>query len=156
MRKTALMIITILFLAGCHCWFSRSKECNDEKYGPVAIRLSEFSSQVIYYYRSKNQAVPQDFDAQQFMLILKQLPPDQIQQKDVDSMISKFKIEAHGIDGGFSVMLCEKNGKKLMEDFASPHGSKYEFALNEVEIKSWNENIACSFEADWQKYSRNR
>jgi hypothetical protein len=156
MRKTTLAIIALLFLIGCHCWFIKSEACNDEKYGPVAIRLSEFSSQVIYYYRGKKQAVPQNFDAQQFVLILRQLPADQVQQKDVDSMVSTFKMEAHAIDGGFSVMLCEKNGKKLMEDFASPHGSEYEFALNEVEIKSWNENIPCSFEVNWQKYCRNR
>jgi hypothetical protein len=154
MRKKALTIIVLLLVTGCCCWFKNCEVCNDEKYGPVAINLSEFSSQVIYHYLSRKQAVPRNFDENQFIQILRNLPADQVKQKDVDSMESRFDIKAHAIDGGFSVMLCEEKGKKLMEDFASPHDSECRFDLNSVEIKSWNENVDCSFEVDWQKYCK--
>lgn len=152
MRQITIVVIIVLLLSGCACLFKKPEVCNDEKYGPAAIRLSEFSSQVIYYYRAKKQVVPSDFDERQFVQILKQLPPDQVNQKDVDSMVSTFKIEAHTVDSGFSVMLCEKNGKKLMEDFASPKDMRCRFELNQVEIKSWNESTPCLFGVNWQQY----
>jgi len=153
MRKITVAIIVLLVLSGCSCLLKKADVCNSDKYGPVAIRLSDFSSQIIYYYRDKRQTVSQDFDGNQFIRILKQLPPDQVNQKDVDYMISNFSVTAHSVNGGFSVMLCKDN-KKIMEDFASPHDAECRFDLNRVEIQSWNESMPCSFEVNWQKYCK--
>jgi hypothetical protein len=153
MRKITAVIITLLLLSGCTCLLKKTEVCNNETYGPVVIRLSDFKSQIIYYYRDKRQIVPLDFDGDQFTRILKQLPPDQVNQKDVDYMISNFKVAAHRVNGGFSVMLC-KDSKKIMEAFANPKDAECRFDLTLVEIQSWNENMPCSFEVNWQQYCK--
>ncbi len=150
-QKIIVVIISLLLLSSCTCLFKKPEACNDEKYGPVAIRLSDFSSQIIYYYRDKKESVPPDFDGGKFIQILKQLPPDQVNQKDVDSITSQFRVEAHSVNSGFSVMLCE-HGKKIMEDFASSRDSECRFDLKRVEITSWNTSVPCSFEVNWQQY----
>jgi hypothetical protein len=155
-KKTGAIIIAVFAIqlfTGCVCAFKKTNECNDEQYGPVAIRLAEFSSQVIYYYRNKKQAVPLDFDAIKYIQILRQLPPDQVNQNYVNSIVSKFTISAHAIGDGFSIMLCDKN-KKIMEDFANSHNEECRFDLNRVEIRSWNESVGCSFETDWQRFCK--
>jgi hypothetical protein len=128
--------------------------CNDEKYGPTDIRLSEFSRQVVYYYHAKKQIVPADFDEKQFVQVLRQLPADQVDQKEVDSMMVTFKMKARAINDGFSVMLCDETDKKIMEDFANHPSSECRFDLKTVEIKTWNENKPCTFEGDWRKYCK--
>jgi hypothetical protein len=151
MRKLTLAIIAVLLISGC-AGMHKPEDHNNAEYGPMAIRLSEFSNQVIYYYQGKKQAIPTDFDASKFVGILRQLPPDQVSKKDVDSMVSMSVVKAHVVGAGFSVMLCDENGRKLMEDFASPHHSDCRFDLNRVEIQSWNENKPCSFEDNWKQY----
>ncbi len=151
MRNLALAMVAVLLVTGC-AGLQKQEESNNAEYGPMAIRLSEFSSQVIYYYRGKKQSVPVDFDEKQFLSILRQMPVDQVNQQDVESMESKSTVKAHAVDSGFSVMLCDKSGRKLMEDFASPHDSECRFDLNRVEIKSWNEDKPCSFEENWRQF----
>jgi hypothetical protein len=155
MKKVTATLIIVLFISpvmsGCTCLFKKAAGCNDEQFGPVAIRLADFSSQVVYYYRSKKESVPADFNETIFIQILKQLPPDQVIQKDVDSLVSKFTISAHAVATGFSVMLC-KNDKKIMEDFADSHTDECKFDLNRVEIRSWNDSAACSFDPNWRQY----
>jgi len=68
-------------------------------------------------------------------------------------MISNFKVAAHRVNGGFSVMLC-KDSKKIMEAFANPKDAECRFDLTLVEIQSWNENMPCSFEVNWQRYCK--
>ncbi|MGO9377484.1 MAG: hypothetical protein ACLP29_02890 [Dissulfurispiraceae bacterium] len=152
MRKTAVIIITFLLLTSCTCLLKSSEVCKDEKYGPTEIRLSEFSRQVVYYYHAKKQVIPANFDENQYVQVLRQLPSDQVDQKDVDSMVATFKMTAHAINDGFSVMLCDNPDKKIMEDFANHPSSPCRFDLKTVEIKSWNENNPCTFEMDWRKY----
>ena len=135
-ERTAAIIIVIIIiqiLSGCVCTFKKTDLCNDEKYGPVAIRLAELSSQVVYYYRSKKKVVPPDFDAKQFTQILSQLPADQVNQKDVDLILSNFTVNVRSINDGFSIMLCEKS-KKIMEKFANSHNDECKFDLNRVEV----------------------
>ncbi len=153
-NRASAAIIVILLLTGCTCVLHKTGECENKKYGPIAIRLSEFSRQVVYYYKDKEQPIPANFDGKEFVSLLRKLPPDQVSQKDLDSMNSKFKIFARKVDSGLSVMLCDENNDKLMEDFASPPGSKCRFDLNSVEIKSWSKNIPCSFEEHWSQYCK--
>jgi hypothetical protein len=151
MREITIATIILLLLPSCTCLVKNREACNNERYSPVAIRLSDFSSQIIYYFQNRKQVIPSDFDGKQFVMILKQLPPDQVNRKDLDSIVSHFQVDAHSINGGFSVMLC-KGDQKIMEDFASPHSSECTFNLNQVEIRSWNKSVQCSFEASWQQY----
>jgi hypothetical protein len=152
MRRNAVIIITILLLTSCTCLLKSTEVCNDEKYSPTDIRLSDFSRQVVYYYHAKKQVVPADFDEKQFVQVLRQLPADQVDQKEVDSMVAAFNIKAHAVNEGFSVMLCNSTDKKIMEDFANHPSSACKFDLKTVEIKSWNESKPCSFEENWQQY----
>ena len=153
MRKQALALVVVLLISGC-VGLHKSEDRNNAEYGPIAIRLSEFSSQVVFYYQEKKQVIPTDFDEKQFIRILRQLPSDQVSQKDVDKMLSISKVKSRAVAEGFSVMLCDENDRKLMEDFAGPYHVDCRFDLNRVEIKSWNENKPCSFEGDWQQYCR--
>jgi len=146
--------MTLLLLASCTCLLKTTEVCNNEKYGPTDIRLSEFSRQVVYYYHAKKQVIPTDFDEKQFVQVLRRLPSDQVDQKEVDSMIAAFEMKAHAINDGFSVMLCDKTNKKIMEDFANYPSTECRFDLNTVEIKSWNEDKPCAFEKGWRKYCK--
>lgn len=149
--KIVMALSMLLALSSCACLPNNQAVCNNNKYGLVAARLSEFSSQIISYFQNRKQTVPSDFNGKQFVMILKQLPPDRVNRKDVDSIASRFKVEAHRIEGGFSVMLCE-DGRKIMEDFAGLDASGCRFSPNQVEVKAWNKYVPCSFEMSRQQY----
>lgn len=147
-----IMAMTILLLlSSCACLPNNRAVCNNNKYRPVAARLSDFSSQIVRYFQNRKQTVPSNFDGEQFVMILRQLPPGLVNRKDVDSIASGFRVEAHRIEGGFSVMLCEDD-QKIMEDFAGLDASGCRFSPNRVEVKSWNKYVPCSFEMSRQQY----
>jgi hypothetical protein len=99
---------------------------------------------IVGYYQSKSIPIPNDFNADKFFALLRDIYPDQTR---VMSIKNNYRVSVRPLDRGYSVMLCDlRTNKKIMEDF-SCH-------VNRVELKSWESDVAtvCVFENDWKPY----
>jgi hypothetical protein len=142
MRRVAALVILLLF-AGCTTVATPGKDkAGVEKFSKVEVTLSDFSKTVVAYYERQGIGVPNDFNEQQFFGILEKNYPD---RSKVESIKGSFQVKARSVDGGYSVMLCDRQtGGKLMEDF-SCH-------LTRVELRLWDKdgNYPCTFEDNWK------
>ena len=141
-----IAVLTVVVLFGCmhNGAFSTSSKENEQEYSEVAISLSDFSMKIVGYYGAQKVGVPKDFDTKQFFTLLGKIYPDQPQ---VQSIQKKYRVSVRGLDGGYSVMLCDpQTDQKIMEDL-SCH-------LNRVEIQPWQNKIVspCVFENNWKSY----
>jgi hypothetical protein len=70
-------------------------------------------------------------------------------RRNAEAMFKTYTVDAHMLDGMFSIMLCDKDGKiKDMEDFSCDE-EKVEIRSFEVDPKA-----QCQFEANWQEKIR--
>jgi hypothetical protein len=145
MQRFAILLLVSLLMGCAHNGASlKSAEEQTREYSATAVSLSDFSMKIVAYYQSQNTSVPNDFNAQQFLMLLEKIYPD---QSRVNFVRDNYRISARPLDGGYSVMLCDPNAdRKLMEDL-SCH-------LDRVEIKSWEKDtpIPCVFESTWKPY----
>ncbi len=145
MKKFAAVLLVSVLLGCAHKGVvSMSREEKPHEYSSTAVALSDFSMKIVAYYQSENLSVPKGFDARQFFALLEKIYPD---QSRVKSIRNNYRVSVRGLDGAYSVMLCDpKKDQKIMEDL-SCH-------LNRVEIRSWESTIVspCVFENSWKSY----
>lgn len=142
MRKLA-MLVMLLVVAGCaHMGTPTTEEDRTKELSRVEVTLSDFSKTITAYYGARGSKVGDGFDEKQFFAILETDYPD---QSKVAKIKIGFTVKARPVDGGYSVMLCDRQtGNKLMEDF-SCH-------LTRVELRLWDKdgNYPCAFEQTWK------
>ncbi len=142
MRKFA-MLVMLFVIAGCaHVAPSGTEEDRTRELSRVEVTLSDFSKTIIAYYGRQGSKVSDGFDEKQFFAVLETDYPD---QSKVAEIRTGFTVKARPIDGGYSVMLCDRQtGNKLMEDF-SCH-------LTRVELRLWDKggSYPCEFQQSWK------
>lgn len=147
MKRLILIALPLLLLTCSNCGnLSTSYDEKAQEYSSTAVTISDFSMKIVGYYDSKNIPIPKDFDKQQLFTLLGKIYPDQLQ---VVAVKNNYQVFVRYLDGGYSLMLCDKEtNQKIMEDL-SCH-------LNRVEIRSWENAVAstCGFEDNWQPYCR--
>ena len=141
-----ILVLLVFVLVGCAQTGSSLKSTEEQtrEYSAAAVSLSDFSMKIIAHYQSRSLSVPNDFDANQFFVLLEKVYPDQAR---VNLIRSGYLVSVRPLDGGYSVMLCDpQTGRKIMEDL-SCH-------LDRVEIRSWETGAEspCLFESDWKPY----
>ena len=146
MKKYLVLAAAALILWGC----APAAVCSRGgiEYEGACVRTesmpSECSRKVTVYFIKKNQAVPKDFDGDQFIRIVAEVLPDHFQ---VESLRSNFKVMARPLDKGFSVMLCTPDGNnKLFEDFnCTPE---------RVDLVRWDKKgpYPCEFEKNPERF----
>jgi hypothetical protein len=145
MKRLAVILLAGMLVGCIHSGVSpKPTEEAARKYSAAAVTLSDFSMKIVAYYRSKDSPIPDDFDADKFFAILRDIYPD---RGRVESIASDFRVSVRPLDGGYSVMLCDPAGsRKIMEDF-SCH-------VDRVELRSWESDVAaaCVFEDNWKSY----
>ena len=105
MRQLAVILLTFVLLGCSHTGTSSmSNEEKTREYASTAVTLSDFSMKIVAYYESRNLPVPENFDTQQFFVLLEKIYPDQSRVKTIQN---NYRVSARGLDGGYSVMLCD-------------------------------------------------
>jgi hypothetical protein len=142
MRPLAIALLGIVLMSCTHATILSGPTERD--YSAAAITLPDFSAKIMGSFQSRGLAIPNDFDAQKYFVLLQQIYPDQSRVKSIQD---NYRVSVRPLDGGYSVMLCDlKTDRKIMEDM-SCHTSR-------VELRSWeSDSIApCVFEKNWQPY----
>jgi hypothetical protein len=132
-----------VFLFGCAYQSATqpSGERDVKEYSATAVSLSDFSMKIMAHYQAQNLPIPSDFDLGQFFALLEKIYPD---QSRVSSVKDNYQVSVRPLDGGYSVMLCDRQtGRKIMEDLSC--------CPDRVEIRSWQSDsiIPCVFERNW-------
>jgi hypothetical protein len=143
-RNSFVLLLVVVIFSGACTTMKPSKEDMDKQYSATATVLSDFSYKIAGYYQDKKLDMPKDFDASQFFDVLEKKYPDKTSVQYVREM---YKVVARSVEGGYSVMLCDrKTDTKIMEDL-SCH-------LPRVEIRSWQTDLqaTCTFESNWKRY----
>lgn len=146
MRKIIFISLTLLVIHGCQYTSRLNATENESKayeFQPIEMRLSDFSKKITGHYGT--QGIPQDFDGNQFIEILKKEYPDQAEVNKIE----KYAIKVRAIGRFYSVMLCDRSGtKKIMEDLSCD--------MAKVEIRLWDKDVSypCEFEATWEPYCK--
>jgi hypothetical protein len=145
MKKFGAVLLVFVLLGCVHNGTSSMpSEEKAREYSSAAVTLSDFSMKIVAYYQSQNLSVPKDLDTQQFFTLLEKIYPDQSRVKFIQN---NYQVSVRGLNGGYSVMLCDpKTNQKIMEDL-SCH-------LDRVEIRSWESTTSsqCVFENNWKPY----
>ena len=144
MKKLIVILILGLVITGCgHVeTYAGNNAATIKKYAKTEVILSDISKKITgYYYLT---GIPSDFNGKQFIEFLDKHYPD----KAAVELIESYKIHARAIGNGYSVMLCDQNGRKIMEDFSC--------TLDKVDVRYWDkeEFHPCQFEDNWQQFCK--
>jgi hypothetical protein len=142
-RVCIISLLTFIFLSGCATISNPSRSTNE-----AMLNFLPYLNQKVSGYISENKI--KLLDARTHKEIVKAVcSPLPSCSKSAETLFNAYSVDARMVDGMFSVLLCDKEGKiKEMEDFS----------CNEqvVEIRSFKIDLRtqCQFEINWKEKIR--
>lgn len=144
MVRVYAVALLVLAMSGCS-WKEGAVEKQEGVYSSLDAAVIDFSGKVKGYLGQHSMKAPSDF-TDNYIEIIEQAYPSGSGKHKVKTILSTYQLRARGLGDTFSVMLCEKDGRKLLEDFNCNR--------LRVEIKTWKHELdaPCEFEENWQDY----
>jgi hypothetical protein len=144
MRAPLAVVASMTLLVpayGCctfhHCM--TPEQSRQAQFSRLEQTLTEFSKKLNAYH-ALHGGVPSSFDAGQFFRELESAYPSGRQRKAAEELRASYSVNARPLPNGyFSVLVCDKSGRALMEDFSC--------LTTRVEVRRWESSTsaACEF-----------
>lgn len=144
MKNTFIIsLLIVTFFSGCKTISVADRSTNE-----AMLNFLPYLNQKVAGYISENKI--KSLDANSYKEIVNAVcTPLPSCGKNAETMFKTYKIDARMLNGMFSLLLCDEEGKiKKMEDFSCNE--------QKVEIPSFkiNPKAKCQFEAKWEEKIR--